>query len=148
MKINGETIFNNKRARYDFEIEDELEVGLSLTGSEVKSCRLGKASLDGAYVYIAEDHAALVSATINEYEHQGYSGHEIQRNRKILMHKQEMIKWSEKAERKGYTIVPIKLYFNYSGKIKLLIGLGKGKKLYDKRQTIKEREAKRKMEDF
>ncbi len=140
-------VAKNRKAFHDFHIEDRLEAGLALLGTEVKSIREGRLSLQEAYCAV-DRHGEMIlhGCHVAPYEHAGeHAQHEARRNRKLLMHRREIERWRQAAEQKGYTIVPLKLYFR-RGKAKLEIGLGKGKKLYDKRQSIKERETKRRME--
>lgn len=136
----------NKKAYHEYEIEDTLEAGIVLTGSEVKSVRQGKVSLDGAYCSVDRNGEMVIhSMYIKPYEQASHFNHEPRRSRKLLLHRREIERWGEAAEQKGYTIVPLELYFR-KGWAKVKIGLGKGKKLHDKRQTIKERDTKRRME--
>lgn len=136
-------IADNRRARHDYYIEDTVEAGLVLTGSEVKSLRQGKAN-------IAESHAAedrgeiwLENAHISEYRGANRWNHEPRRKRKLLLHKKEVNKLIGSVQRKGYTIVPLKLYFNDRGIAKIELGLARGKKLHDKRETAKTRDWQR-----
>lgn len=148
MAENGiKIIARNRKARYEYEIEETLEAGLQLKGSEVKSLRAGRASIQEAYCSVNRDGAMVLhGAHIAPYEPGGeHFNHETRRNRKLLMHKHEIAQWGQAAERGGYTIVPLKLYFR-DGYAKLQIGLGKGKKQHDKRQSIKERETERRMQ--
>jgi SsrA-binding protein len=140
-------IARNRKAHYEYEIEDTLEAGLQLKGSEVKSLRQERASIQQAYCSVDRDGEMILhGAHIGPYEPGGeHFNHEPRRNRKLLMHRREIAKWGEQAERGGYTIVPLQLYFR-EGYAKLEIGLGKGKQQHDKRQSIKERETKRRME--
>jgi SsrA-binding protein len=140
-------IARNRKAHFEYEIEETLEAGLKLKGSEVKSLRSGRASIQEAYCSV-DRHGEMIlhGAHIAPYQPGGeHFNHESRRNRKLLLHKHEIGKWGEKAERGGFTIMPLKLYFK-DGFAKLKIGLGKGKKQHDKRHSIKEREAKRRME--
>ena len=140
-------IARNRKARYEYEIEDTLEAGLQLKGSEVKALREKGASIQQAYCSV-DRHGEMIlhGAHIAPYEPGGeHFNHAPRRNRKLLMHKREIAKWGQQAERGGYTIVPLQLHFR-DGYAKLKIGLGKGKKQHDKRQSIKERETKRRME--
>lgn len=140
-------VARNRKARYEYEIDDTLEAGLQLQGSEVKSLREGRGSIQQAYCSVdRRGEMILHGAHFAPYGPGGDNfNHEARRNRKLLMHKREIAKWGEAAERKGYTIVPLKLYFR-NGYAKLLIGLGKGKQQHDKRHSIKERETKRRMQ--
>lgn len=138
---NGEPVAQNKKARYDYHIGETLEAGLQLTGTEVKSLRAGQCSIAESYIDIRENEAFLVNATINEY---GPAGAHLQHNptrvRKILLHKREINKLRGAIQREGMTVVATKLYFNKFGKAKLEIGMAKGKKQHDKRQTEKQRD--------
>lgn len=140
-------IARNRKASYEYNIEERLEAGLQLKGSEVKSLRAGRASIQEAYCS-TDRHGEMIlhGAHIAPYGPGGeHFNHESRRNRKLLMRKHEIAKWGEQAERGGYTIVPLKLYFR-DGYAKLQIGLGKGKKQHDKRHSIKERETKRRID--
>lgn len=141
-----EVVERNRKARFEYDIEETLEAGLVLEGSEVKSVRQGKVSLDGAYCQMdREGDMKIHGMYIKPYEEAGPFGHEPRRTRKLLMHSREIEKWGGKADREGYTIVPLELYFR-DGWAKLKIGLAKGRQKHDKRQAIKEREMKRNME--
>jgi len=136
-------VAENRRARYDYEILDTLEAGIMLTGTEVKSLRTGHAQIAEAYASPERGELWLINATIPEYLQANRFNHEEKRPRKLLVSKKELIRLSEGVERAGNTIVPLKLYFNEHGKAKLLIGLAKGKKSFDKRETEKNRDWKR-----
>ncbi|PSQ87278.1 MAG: SsrA-binding protein [Bacteroidetes bacterium QS_3_64_15] len=141
-----EIVARNKKAQFEYDIEETLEAGLVLEGSEVKSVRQGKASLDGAYCQVDRDGEMKIHGMyIKPYEEAGPFGHEPRRNRKLLLHDRQIQKWGQRAEREGYTIVPLALYFR-DGWAKLKIGLAKGRQKHDKRQAIKEREMERRME--
>ena len=139
MVITG-MVAENRRARYDYEILDTLEAGIMLTGTEVKSLRLGKAQIAESYASPEDGGLWLINAHIPEYLQANRFNHEERRRRKLLVNKKELSRLSQEVERAGNTIVPLKLYFNEHGKAKLLIGLAKGKKLYDKRETEKKRD--------
>ena len=139
-------IAQNKRGRFEVAVDETLEAGIVLTGSEVKSLRAGKVSLAEAYVRIQKGEAFLLKANITEYSHGGYSNHEPLRPRKLLLHRREIEKLRVKTEQKGLTIVPLKIYFNEKGRVKLEIGIGKGKKMHDKRQSIQDRDTKRQID--
>ncbi|PSQ83579.1 MAG: SsrA-binding protein [Bacteroidetes bacterium QS_7_67_15] len=145
--MSEKVIARNRRASYEYEIEDTLEAGLQLKGSEVKSLRSKGGSIEQAYCSVDRDGEMILhGAHIPTYEPGGeHFNHEPRRNRKLLMHKREIVRWGDQAERGGYTIVPLQLYFR-EGYAKLEIGLGKGKKQHDKRQSIKERESERRMQ--
>lgn len=133
-------VAENRRARYDYEILDTLEAGLMLTGTEVKSLRLGKAQITESYASPERGELWLINAHIPEYLQANRFNHEEKRPRKLLVSKKQLAKLSQDVERAGNTIVPLKLYFNEQGRAKLLIGVGKGKKSYDKRETEKNRD--------
>lgn len=134
----------NRRARYDYEIEGEYETGIVLTGTEIKSIRLGKVNLKDSYAIIRNEELYLLNTHISSYEKGNIFNHEENRTRKLLMHKKEIKKLNNKVNLEGYTLIPLKIYF-IKGKAKVLIGLCKGKKNYDKRETIKKRETEREM---
>ena len=136
-------VAENRRARYDYEIIDTLEAGIMLTDTEVKSLRTGKAQITEAYASPERGELWLINAHIPEYLQANRFNHVEKRPRKLLVSKKELAKLSEGVERAGNTIVPLKLYFNEHGKAKLLIGLVKGKKSFDKRDTEKSRDWKR-----
>jgi SsrA-binding protein len=133
----------NKKAFFNYEILEKYEAGLQLTGTEIKSIRNGKASINEAYCYFKNGELFVKNMYIAEYEQGTFYNHEPRRERKLLLHKQELQKLEKKLEQKGLTIIPLRLYINKRGWAKLEIGLAKGKKLYDKRETIKERDVKR-----
>ncbi len=133
----------NKKARFNFEILEQVEAGIALTGSEVKSLRNGKASLDEAFAVVRNGEVFLHDCNISPYPQAGYAQHAPTRQRKLLLHRREIRKLAGKVTQKGLTLVPLKLYFNDRGMVKVLIGLARGKKTHDKRQTIKKREHER-----
>lgn len=132
----------NRKARYNYFIEKTFEAGLVLTGTEIKSIRKGSANFNDAYVTIKQGEAFIINMYIAKYEEGNRFNHEERRTRKLLLHKSELKKISNELKVSGYTLVPVKLYFkgNYA---KVLIGLARGKKLYDKRETIKQRDLER-----
>ncbi len=134
----------NKRARFDYFIEEEIEAGIVLKGTEIKSIRAGKASITDAYALIRKEEVFLVNMFISLYKEGTIFNHEEKRSRKLLLHKKEILKLAQKVDAGGYTLVALKLYFK-NNKAKILIGLAKGKKTIDKREVIKERDIKRKM---
>jgi len=136
----------NKRATFDFEILDVLTAGLVLTGTEIKSLRSGKANLTDSFCVIEKDEAFVRNMHISEYEKGGHYNHEPKRDRKLLLNRQEINKWHAKLKEKGLTMVPLKLFINPKGIAKLDVGLGRGKKTYDKRESLKEKDAKRQMD--
>jgi len=137
-------ITNNKKARYDFFIQETYEAGISLQGTEVKSLRLGKCSIKEAYVQIKNSEAWLMGATISLYSHGNMNNHEEQRSRKLLLHKKEIIKIENEVKTQRISVIPTKIYFN-KGKVKVEIGLGKGKKKYDKRQDEAKKSAEKRL---
>jgi SsrA-binding protein len=141
------TVERNKKAQFEYDIEETLEAGLKLTGSEVKSVREGKVSLDGAFCSVDRYGEMLLhDAYIKPYQQASHFNHEPRRDRKLLLHKQQIAKWADEVEQGGYTIVPLELYFR-DGWAKVKIGLAKGRKKHDKRQVIKEREMERTLRD-
>jgi len=141
-----EIVERNKKARFEYDIEETLEAGIVLEGSEVKSVRQGKVSLDGAYCKVDRyGEMNIHGMYVKPYEEAGPFGHEPRRDRKLLLNKEEIRKWGDKAEKERRTIVPLALYFR-DGWAKVKIGLAKGRKKHDKRQAIKEREMERRME--
>lgn len=140
---NFRVIAANRKARHDYFIEETLEAGLELTGTEVKSLREGKANIAEAYASEENGDLMLINAHIPEYLQGNRFNHAPRRPRRILMHRRELDRWIGLVNRGGMTIVPLKLYFNARGIAKLELGLAKGKKLYDKRQTEKRRDWER-----
>lgn len=134
----------NRRARYDYVIESEYEAGIVLTGTEIKSIRLGKVNLKDSYVIIRGEELYLLNTHISSYEKGNIFNHDEERTRKLLMHKSEIKKLNNKLMLEGYTLIPLKIYF-VKGRAKVLIGLCKGKKNYDKREVIKKRDVEREM---
>ena len=132
----------NRKARFNYFIEKTYEAGIVLTGTEIKSIRKGSANFNDAYISIRNDEAYVKNMYIAKYEEGNRFNHDERRDRKLLLHKSELKKLSAEIQNTGYTIVPVKLYFkgNYA---KVEIGLAKGKKLYDKRETIKKRDLER-----
>ena len=136
-------VAQNRRARFDYEILETLEVGIILVGSEVKSLRLGGSSINESFAGEMAGELFLFNANIPEYLQANQFNHEPKRPRKLLMRKRQVGKFLNAIRRKGMTLVPIKLYFNAKGRAKLELGLGRGKKTVDKRATIKERDWQR-----
>lgn len=135
-------ICSNKKAFFNYFLSDFLEAGLVLTGTEIKSIRQRNVSLNDSYVVFKNHEAFILNMNISVYEKGTVFNHDPLRTRKLLLNKREILKYEQKVIKEGYTIVPTKLYLK-KGKAKLEIALGKGKKLYDKRETIKERDDKR-----
>lgn len=133
---------NNKKAYFDYNIEDSIECGIVLQGTEIKSLRKGSGDLKDTFAIIKNDEVYLLNMYIAKYEEGNRYNHDERRNRKLLLHKSEIRKLKNIVSREGYNLVPLKVYFK-GDKIKILLGIAKGKKLYDKRQSIKERDLKR-----
>ena len=142
---NEMRIAENRKARRNFEIIDTLECGIALQGSEVKSLRAGKVSLDEAYGRIRDNEVWLISCDIAEYSHANVMNHEPRRPRKLLLHRREIHKFAAKGFERGLTLVPLKMYFK-SGRAKILMGVGRGRKLFDKREKLKKETLKRDMD--
>lgn len=136
------TITRNRKAYHDYFVDDEFETGMVLMGSEVKSLREGKISLTDAYARFENDELFLVNAHISPYSHGTHTNHDPLRPRKLLMHRRELNRLQNKVNQAGHTLIPLALYFKGSH-VKCKIGLCRGKKLFDKRETIKKREAAR-----
>ena len=132
----------NRKAKFNYFVIDDIEAGLELKGTEIKSIRKGKASIEDAYARIKNGEVFIINMFIAKYEEGNIFNHDERRERKLLLHKSEINKLSKKLELDNYTLVPLKLYFRNS-KAKILLGLCKGKKLYDKRETIKKRDIER-----
>ncbi len=142
MKANQVNI-KNRKAHFNYEIGDTFTAGLVLTGTEIKSIRNGKASLTDSYCVVDNGEVWVKGMHISEYFYGSYNNHVARRDRKLLLSKKEIIKIEKESSDAGFTIVPLRIFINEKGFAKLVIGIGKGKKSYDKRQTIKEREDKR-----
>ena len=133
------TVADNRKARFHYEIVDTYEAGIALTGTEVKSLRQGKATIGEAYAGPSGEEFFLFNAYIPEYLQANRFNHETRRPRRLLLHKRQIDKLIGATQREGFTVVPLKLYFNERGRAKVELGLGRGKKLHDKRETEKER---------
>jgi SsrA-binding protein len=140
------TISVNRRARHEFAIDDSMEVGLVLTGTEIKSIRAGKVNLADSFARINRGEAWLVGAHIAPWEGGNRENHEPKRDRKLLLHRHQIDELLGKTKAKGLTLVPLKLYITARGKAKLELGLGKGKQLYDRRREIAARDSRREVE--
>ena len=136
---------NNRKAKYDYEILSTIECGIVLTGTEIKSIRNGNANLKDSYAVIKGNEVFILGMHISEYKEGNIFNHDERRTRKLLLHKKEILKLFNKVELDGNTLVPIKLYFK-GNKAKILLGLAKGKKTYDKRETIKQRDINREVQ--
>jgi SsrA-binding protein len=133
----------NRKAKFNYEIEEEIEAGIILLGSEIKSIREGKITINESYASEINGDIILINTNIAEYKGANRFNHEPKRPRKLLLHKKQINKIIGKINFKGYSLIPVKLYFNDKNMVKVLLGIAKGKKLYDKRKTIKERDQKR-----
>ncbi len=145
MLMAEKLICQNKKAWHEYFIEDRFEAGMVLLGTEVKSLRDGKASLGDSYAKIKDGEIFLVDAHINPYSHANRFNHDPLRPRKLLLHKSEIRRLIGKTQEKGFTLIPLRLYFS-DGRAKVELGLAKGKKLYDKRETLKRKAVERDME--
>ena len=143
-KAHGSSVYlKNRPATFEYAIEDKLTAGIVLTGSEIKSIRASRVSFNDSYCFFFRNELWIKSLHIAEYVNAGYAGHDPTRERKLLLNAKELKKWQQKIKEKGLTIVPLSVYINENGYAKLDIGLGRGKKVHDKRDTIKNREAER-----
>ena len=139
------SVAENRRARHDYHIHETFEAGIVLTGTEIKSLRGGRANLTDSYARIENGELYLISAHISPYDQGNRFNHEPRRNRKLLMHKSEILRLLGKTREKGYTLVPLKIYLSH-GLAKVELALASGKDLYDKRQSAAEKDAKREVE--
>ena len=139
-------VAENRKAKHRFEVLDSLECGIVLVGSEVKSLRAGKVSLAEAYARVKQGDAWLVGCDIAEYPQATLWNHEPKRNRKLLLHRQQMRRFANQAHEKGLTLVPLKIYFNPRGVAKVLVGLCRGRKLHDKREKLRKEDQRRDIE--
>lgn len=142
MAKNTKTITRNRKAYHNYFVDDEYEAGLVLLGSEVKSLREGKVHLKDAYARFDNDELFLVNAHISPYDHATHKNHEPERHRKLLLHRRELNRLQNKTNISGYTLIPLELYFK-DGHVKCKLGVCRGKKLFDKRQSLKEKQHKR-----
>ena len=133
---NSRHICQNRKARHEYEILEDLECGIVLQGSEVKSVRNGKMSLDEAFARVRDGELWMFGANINEYPQANLMNHEPKRPRKLLVHRRELSKFAEKAEQQGFTLIPLDVYLK-EGRIKVRLGLARGRKLHDKREKLK-----------
>jgi len=137
---NYKVIAENRRARFDYAIEDDLEVGIVLTGSEVKSLRTGQSNIADSYANVENGELWLINSYIAPYKEAGVFGHEERRHRKLLVSKRELSRLWQAIGREGMTLVPLVMYFNHKGRVKLKLGIAKGKKVADKRETAAKRD--------
>ena len=132
----------NRKAKYNYQIFETVEAGIVLTGTEIKSLRLGKANIKDSYARVKNNEIFLINMHISSYDNGNLFNHDETRERKLLLHKKEILKFRDKIKLEGYTLVPLKVYLK-NGMAKVLIGLAKGKKNYDKREDIKKRDIER-----
>jgi SsrA-binding protein len=144
LKGESRTIAVNRKAHHDYDLRDSVEAGLALTGTEIKSVREGRVNLRDAYVQIKGGEAWLMEMHITPYERGGYANHDPRRPRKLLLHRDEIVRLGSQVAQKGLTLVPTRLYLK-NGRAKVEVALAKGRKLYDKREAIAERDAERQM---
>ncbi len=146
MKIQKTVNILNKRARFEYEISEEIEAGIVLTGTEIKSLRSSKASITDSFCQFIDGELYIINMNIDEYKLGTFYNHKTKRERKLLLNKKELQKFEKKLKDVGNTIIPLKLYINEKGLAKLIVALARGKKLYDKREVIKDRENKRNLD--
>ncbi len=142
------TEIRNRQAFYDYFIDDKYDAGIMLTGTEVKSLRAGRASFNDSYCFFHHGELWIKSLHIAEYSHGTAANHDPVRERKLLLNKKELRKIETQIKEKGITVVPLRIFFSEKGFVKIEVGLGKGKKLYDKRETIKQRDTMREMKKY
>ncbi|MCH5232703.1 MAG: SsrA-binding protein SmpB [Muribaculaceae bacterium] len=147
MKANQVNI-KNKKAHFNYEIGDTFTAGMVLTGTEIKSIRDGKANIGDAYCIVENGEVWIKGMHVSEYFYGSYNNHSVKRDRKLLLNKKEIAKLHKASLEPGYTIVPIRIFISEKGYAKIVVGIGRGKRQYDKRQTIKEREDKRSIDRF
>ena len=136
-------VAENRRARYDYYVEDKYEAGIELVGTEVKALRTGEGSIAESYAMVEGEEVWLVNSSIPQYGNRGYADHEPRRRRRLLMRGREIAKLYGAINRQGLTLIPLSIYFNSRGRAKIELALARGKKVHDKRETIKERDWKR-----
>tara|TARA_B110000495_G_scaffold189186_1_gene190064 strand:+ start:6253 stop:6762 length:510 start_codon:yes stop_codon:yes gene_type:complete len=141
----SQVICENRKARHKYEILQQVECGVMLIGSEVKSLREGQISLNEAYVRVENRELWLIGADIAEYRQASFWNHKPKRSRKLLVHRRELDKLSTNAFEKGLTLIPLRMYFNARGIVKVMVAVGRGKNLHDKRQTLKDADNKRRL---
>jgi len=146
VKSKDRTVATNRKARHDYFIDETYETGIVLTGTEIKSVRDGRVNLRDSYAQVKNGELWLIDTHIAPYKQAGRSSHEPKRPRKLLMHRHEINRLQGKVQEKGYTIIPLRLYFRNDKWVKVEIALARGKRLYDKRRAIRERDAQRETE--
>ena len=139
----AKVVAENRRARYDYFVEERFEAGIELKGTEVKALRTGEGSIAESYALVEGEEVFLINSSIPQYGNRGYADHEPRRRRKLLMRGREIAKLYGAINRQGLTLVPLSIYFNSRGRAKVELALARGKKVHDKRETIKERDWKR-----
>ncbi|HOH25061.1 MAG: SsrA-binding protein SmpB [Bacteroidales bacterium] len=148
MKLSRDILIKNKRAAFNFELLDRFTAGIVLTGTEIKSIRLGKASLSDSYALMIKGELWIKNLQISEYDNGSYNNHNPRRDRKLLLTKRELRKIERLTRETGFTVVPLKLFINEKGWAKLEIAVAKGKKAHDKRESIKEKDDRRQMDRY
>ncbi len=143
-KDGEKLIADNRKARHDYHIDEQLECGIMLRGTEVKSLRDGRVVLSDAFAQVMKNELFLMNLDIQVYTHGSVHNHEPRRFRKLLVHRREIERWGAKVQEKGYTMIPLRMYWK-NGRAKVLLGLGRGKKEFDRRDDIKQREGDREM---
>jgi SsrA-binding protein len=146
MKTEKTYIAKNRKALHDYFVEDRIEAGIELTGTEVCSLRENSAQLRDCFIVIRRGEAWLNGVHISPYSHGSIFNVDPERRRRLLLHKKEILKLQQQADRKGYSLIPLSMYFNPKGRVKVEVGLCRGKKEYDKRASIKERDTKREID--
>jgi SsrA-binding protein len=142
----GKNICQNKKARHDYSVLETFEAGIALTGTEVKSCRANGVSLTDSYAQAdAKGNLTLLGANIALYDQGNRNNHEPRRNRRLLMHKREILRLRKSVEQKGLTLIPLSFYFNDKGKVKVELGLCRGKNVHDKRESLRKKDDEREM---
>ncbi|MCQ2230883.1 MAG: SsrA-binding protein SmpB [Paludibacteraceae bacterium] len=144
--MKNDIVIKNKRATFDYELIDKYQAGIVLVGTEIKSIRLGKASLVDTFCYFNDDELWVKNMNVSEYFYGTYNNHLPKRDRKLLLTRRELMKLRRQTKETGFTIVPVKLFFNEKGYAKLEIAVAKGKKEYDKRDSLKEKDDRRQMD--
>jgi SsrA-binding protein len=146
--LSDNVYIKNRPATFEYAIEDRLKAGIVLNGSEIKSVRNGKVSFNDSYCFFSNGELWIKSLHIAEYVNAGYAGHVPVHDRKLLLQRKELNKWHLKVKEKGFSIVPLSMFINENGYAKLEIGLGKGKKLHDKRESVKTRDVEREIKRY
>lgn len=148
MSISSKINIKNRRASFEYHLLERFEAGVRLLGTEIKSIRQGKANINDSFCSFIDGELYIRNMHIAEYSHGSFYNHEAKRNRKLLLHKREIKKLETKLQERGFTIIPLRIFINNRGFAKIEIALAQGKKLYDKREAIKERDNKRELARF